>query len=98
MLPFTALESIGAALRGSDVRLGAQNLHAEPKGAFTGEISGSMLAALGCRYVIVGHSERRTLFGEGGPLLSRKLARARESGLIPIYCVGETAPERAAAE
>jgi triosephosphate isomerase len=54
-----------------------------------------MLAEAGCRYVIVGHSERRTLFGEGGPMLARKLARARESGLVPIYCLGETEAERA---
>jgi triosephosphate isomerase len=76
--------------------LGAQNLSAHAAGPFTGEISGAMIAEAGCRYVIVGHSERRTLFGEDGPLLSRKLARARESGLVPIYCVGETQRERAA--
>ena len=76
--------------------LAAQNLSEHSAGAFTGEISGAMIAEAGCRYVIVGHSERRTLFGEDGPLLARKLARARESGLVPIYCVGETQKERAA--
>ena len=76
--------------------LAAQNLSDHAAGAFTGEVSGAMIAEAGCRYVIVGHSERRTLFGEDGPLLTRKLARARESGLVPIYCVGETQRERAA--
>ncbi len=78
--------------------LAAQNLSDQSAGAFTGEVSGAMIAEAGCRYVIVGHSERRTLFGEGGALLARKLARARESGLVPIYCVGETPAERAAGE
>lgn len=92
--PYTALD----AARDPRGRwaLAAQNLSDHTAGAFTGEVSGAMIAEAGCRYVIVGHSERRTLYGEDGPLLSRKLARARESGLIPIYCVGETAPERAA--
>jgi triosephosphate isomerase len=92
--PFTALE----AARDPRGRwaLGAQNLSEHAAGAFTGEVSGAMIAEAGCRYVIVGHSERRTLFGEDGPLLARKLARARESGLVPIYCVGETQRERAA--
>ena len=92
--PYTALD----AARDPRGRwaLAAQNLSGERAGAFTGEVSAAMIAEAGCRYVIVGHSERRTLFGEDGPLLSRKLARARESGLIPIYCVGETARERAA--
>ena len=76
--------------------LAAQNLSDHSSGAFTGEVSGAMIAEAGCRYVIVGHSERRTLFGEDGPLLAQKLARARESGLVPIYCVGETQKERAA--
>lgn len=92
--PYTALE----AARDPRGRwtLAAQNLSDRAAGAFTGEVSGAMIAEAGCRYVIVGHSERRTLFGEDGPLLARKLARARESGLVPIYCVGETQRERAA--
>jgi triosephosphate isomerase (TIM) len=91
---FTALE----AARDPRGRwaLAAQNLSEHAAGAFTGEVSAAMIAEAGCRYVIVGHSERRTLFGEDGPLLARKLARAREAGLVPIYCVGESQKERAA--
>jgi triosephosphate isomerase len=92
--PYTALDA--ARDQRGRWALAAQNLSDQRAGAFTGEVSGAMIADAGCRYVIVGHSERRTLFGEDGPLLSRKLARARESGLIPIYCVGETAQERVA--
>lgn len=74
--------------------LAAQNVASERQGAFTGETSAEMLAEAGCRYVIVGHSERRHIFGETGATLARKLARAREAGLVPIYCVGETEEER----
>jgi triosephosphate isomerase len=91
--PFTLLDAA------RDVRgrwsIAGQNLSEHAAGAFTGEVSAAMLADAGCRYVIVGHSERRTLFGEDGAVLSRKLARAREAGLVPIYCLGETAAERA---
>jgi triosephosphate isomerase len=91
--PFTALD----AARDLEGRwsLAGQNVSEHGSGAFTGEVSSAMLADAGCRYVIVGHSERRTLFGEDGPVLARKLARARESGLVPIYCLGETEAERA---
>jgi triosephosphate isomerase len=75
--------------------LASQNVAAEDAGAFTGEVSARMLADAGCRYAIVGHSERRHIFGEGGAVLARKLARAREAGLTPIYCLGETEEERA---
>ena len=75
--------------------IAAQNLSEHSAGAFTGEVSAAMLSDAGCRYVIVGHSERRTLFDEGGAVLACKLARAREAGLVPIYCLGETAAERA---
>jgi triosephosphate isomerase len=92
--PYTALDA--ARDQRGRWALAAQNLSDQRAGAFTGEVSAAMIAEAGCRYVIVGHSERRTLFGEDGPLLSRKLARARESGLIPIYCVGETQAQRAA--
>jgi triosephosphate isomerase len=71
-----------------------QNCSAERAGAFTGEVSASMLASCGCRYVIVGHSERRRFFSEGEVVLGFKLERAREAGLVPIYCVGETLHER----
>lgn len=92
--PYTALE----AARDSAGRwaLAAQNVSSEEAGAFTGEVSAEMLKDAGCRYVLIGHSERRGIFGEDGSLLARKLARSRESGLIPIYCLGETGQERAA--
>jgi triosephosphate isomerase (TIM) len=74
--------------------LGCQNVAAEDSGAYTGEVSAHMAADAGCAYAIVGHSERRRLFGEDGPVLAKKLARCREAGLVPIYCIGETAEER----
>jgi triosephosphate isomerase len=90
--PFTAFEEA------KDPRkrwsLAAQNVASETEGAYTGEVSARMIADAGCRFVIVGHSERRRLFGEAGPVLANKLARAREAGLTPIYCVGETLEER----
>jgi triosephosphate isomerase len=90
--PLTALDAVADP----DGRwsLAAQNVAAEAAGAMTGEVSARMLADAGCRYVIVGHSERRRLFGEDGPLLERKLARAREENLTPIYCLGESEEER----
>jgi len=90
--PLTALDAaLDQAGRWS---LAAQNVAADASGAFTGEVSAQMLADAGCRYAIVGHSERRRLFGEDGRLLERKLARCREAGLTPIYCLGETEEER----
>lgn len=76
--------------------VGAQNLHEEKQGAFTGEISGEMIASVGAQYVVVGHSERRQLFKESDELITRKITRALEAGLIPIFCVGETLAEREA--
>jgi len=92
--PFTLFD----AARDAEGRwsLAAQNVAAESAGAYTGEVSASMLADAGCRYVIVGHSERRRLFSEDDATLRRKLARSREAGLVPIYCVGETEEEREA--
>ena len=75
--------------------LAGQNVSSETEGAFTGEVSARQLADAGCRYVIVGHSERRRIFGEDGKVLAAKLAQVRSAGLIPIYCVGETQEERA---
>jgi len=92
--PFTALAAVSAALRGGAVRLAAQNLHWEKEGAYTGEISVSMLRDLDCRYVIVGHSERRRLFGESDAIVAKKVGAALSAGLRPILCVGETLGER----
>ncbi|HKD17728.1 MAG TPA: triose-phosphate isomerase [Thermoanaerobaculia bacterium] len=75
-------------------RLGCQNVASEAEGAFTGEVSAAMAADAGCAYAIVGHSERRRLFGEDGPVLAKKVARCREARLVPIFCVGETEEER----
>ena len=92
--PFTGLEAAAKALAGSKIALGAQNMHWEAPGAFTGEICASMLQELGVRYVILGHSERRTFFGETDAIVNRKTKAALAAGLIPIVCVGETLAER----
>jgi triosephosphate isomerase len=92
--PFTALETVGRILAGSPIALAAQNVHFAREGAYTGEISPPMLQELGCRYVIIGHSERRQYFGESDELLGRKIAGALDAGLRPILCVGETLAER----
>ncbi|MDZ4718517.1 MAG: triose-phosphate isomerase [Roseiflexaceae bacterium] len=92
--PFTALHALSPLLQGTAIRLGAQDVYPEVQGAFTGAISPIMLRDLGCQYVIVGHSERRQIFGEGDALINRKLHSAMTHGLRPILCVGETKPER----
>jgi triosephosphate isomerase len=92
--PYVFLGEVEAMLQGSNIALGAQNLSTEESGAFTGEISADMLKDYGCSYVIVGHSERRTLYGEDDALVAKKFAVARESGLKPILCIGETLEER----
>jgi triosephosphate isomerase (TIM) len=93
--PFTALESVRAALGSpSPMALGAQNIHWEQQGAFTGEISGPMLRDLGCTYVIIGHSERRVLFGEQDGDIHKKVRAALINGLRPILCVGESLEQR----
>jgi triosephosphate isomerase len=92
--PFTTLPAVIETIHGSAVKAGAQDLYCENEGAFTGEISGRMLRALGCTYVLVGHSERRHVIGEQGALLARKLRAALRNGLKPIFCVGELLEER----
>lgn len=92
--PFTALYAVRAALCASHLRLGAQNLYPADSGAFTGEISPVMLRDVGCEYVIVGHSERRQLFGETSALVQKKVRAAFDHRLVPIMCVGETLAER----
>jgi triosephosphate isomerase (TIM) len=92
--PFVYLQEVAWLMRESAVKLGAQDVSAEPVGAYTGEISAGMLKDVGCTYVIVGHSERRVLFGEGDELVARKFAAALARGLVPILCVGEQLPER----
>lgn len=92
--PFTALESAHRALGTSPIQLGAQNMCWEDQGAYTGEVSAPMLKELGCRYVILGHSERRALFGEGGTQLQKKLHAALRHGLKPILCIGESLEQR----
>jgi len=95
--PFTALDSVHRALgTGSSIGLAGQNLHWEDRGAYTGEISAPMLNDLGCQYVILGHSERRALFGERDDVIQKKLAAAFRHGLKPILCVGESLDEREA--
>jgi triosephosphate isomerase len=92
--PFTALAAVSQVLAGSPIAWGAQNCHWEDEGAFTGEVSPTMLVELGCRYVILGHSERRQTFRESDEEINRKVAAALRHGLTPILCVGETAEER----
>lgn len=92
--PYTALYSVGIALADTSIKLAAQNLFWEEKGAFTGEISGSLLKDVGCEYVIVGHSERRKYFGETNETVNKRVFAALRNGLIPIMCVGETLEER----
>jgi triosephosphate isomerase len=94
--PFTALSSVGQLLRGSRIGLGAQDLFWEPQGAFTGEVSAPMLVDVGCRYVIIGHSERRQHFGETDATVRKKLVATVGAGLVPIVCIGETLAEREA--
>jgi triosephosphate isomerase len=96
--PYTALQTVVELTREAPVRVGAQNMHAEDAGAFTGEISAPMLLELGVEAVILGHSERRQHYAESDAALARKVPRALEAGLVPILCVGETEEEREAEE
>ena len=97
-VPFTALGVLADKLRGSRLQIGAQNIHWESSGAYTGEISGPMLRELAIRYVIVGHSERRQYFGETDETVNARLKAAQTAGLTPILCVGETKQQRDADE
>ncbi len=92
--PFTGLAAVSEAVADTSMKVGAQNMHWEKDGAYTGEISAAMLRDLYCRYVILGHSERRTYFGETDQVVNRKLKAAIEANLIPIVCVGETLEQR----
>ena len=92
--PFTAIKSVGEVISGSHVDLGAQNMHWEKSGAFTGEVSAEMLRDLYCHYVILGHSERRAYFGETDAIVNKKVKAALAANLKPIVCVGETLQER----
>jgi triosephosphate isomerase (TIM) len=94
--PYVSIAAAVEAAAGSPVRVAAQNLFWEEKGAFTGEISGPMLKESGCSHVIVGHSERRQYFGESDETVNRRIAAALQYGLIPIFCLGETLEEREA--
>jgi triosephosphate isomerase (TIM) len=92
--PFTALQAVKKEIQGSSIRLAAQNVFWEEKGAYTGEISPLMLREIGCDYVIVGHSERRQLFGETDETVNRRLRAVLGQGMKPILCIGETLQER----
>ena len=93
-VPFTAIAAVAEVLKGSPVRLGAQDCYWEASGAYTGEISNGMLVDAGCSMVIIGHSERRKLFGDSDEWVNKKLAAALKAGLTPIVCIGETLEER----
>ncbi len=92
--PYTSLSEASKLLKGSQIKLGAQNMHFEDNGAFTGEVSASMLKSVGCEYVILGHSERRHIFGESNEMINKKIKKALSAGLKPIFCVGELLGER----
>ncbi|MGB9664526.1 MAG: triose-phosphate isomerase [Ignavibacteria bacterium] len=92
--PFTSIELAGELIKNSPIHLGAQNMHSEMEGAFTGEVSAKMLKSFGVEYVILGHSERRTYFKESNEFINQKIKRAIEFNLKPIFCLGETLEER----
>jgi triosephosphate isomerase len=92
--PFTSLSETSAMIKGSTIKLGAQNFHQEEYGAFTGEVSAKMLLCAGCEFVIIGHSERRAIFMESDDLINKKIQHAIKNNLKPIFCVGELLEER----
>jgi len=93
-VPFTSLPAAVEAAKNSNIIIGAQNMHSENEGAFTGEVSGIMLKTLGVEFVILGHSERRHIFNESNQFINKKVLRALKTGLLPIFCIGETQNER----
>lgn len=93
-VPFTAIHAAAEAASGTNIVIGAQNLHEAPEGAFTGEVSGPMLKEAGASFVLIGHSERRTLFKETDEMIHSKVLRALQDDLMPVLCVGETLEER----
>ena len=97
-VPFTSLTVMSKNLHGSKIRLGAQNIHWADRGAYTGEVSGSMLTEIGVNYAIIGHSERRQYFGETDETVNLRLKAAQKYGIVPILCVGETKAQRDAQE
>lgn len=94
--PFTSIELAGELIKNTNIRLGAQNVHSEVEGAFTGEVSVKMLKSFGVEFVIVGHSERRNYFNESDDFINKKIKRAIEYSIKPIFCLGETLEERLA--
>lgn len=92
--PFTSLSEAASLIKGSPIKLGGQNVHEEDNGAFTGEISAGMLLSVGCEFVIIGHSERRTIYKESDELINKKIKKSLAKGLKPIFCVGETLEQR----
>ena len=94
--PYISLETASTLIKGTPIKLGAQNMHQESSGAFTAEISAPMLKSVGCEYVILGHSERRSIFGETDELINTKLKKAFAENLKPVFCIGETLEQREA--
>lgn len=92
--PFTSLSEASSLIKGTHIKLGAQNMYFTESGAYTGEISAGMLKSVGCEYVILGHSERRTIFKETDDVINAKIKAALKAGLKPIFCIGETLDER----